>query len=94
MGEKYAANRLGIVVSGGPAPGINAVIGAAAIHAINRGFEVIGFYDGFKWLCSDSFDPPTHSIRLDIKSVARIHFDGGSILRISAPTCSMTRAQD
>ena len=76
-------NRLGIIVSGGPAPGINAVIGAAAIHAINRGFEVIGFYDGFKWLCSDSFDPPIHSIRLDIKRVARIHFDGGSILRIS-----------
>ncbi|MFH1745977.1 MAG: 6-phosphofructokinase [Planctomycetota bacterium] len=77
------AKRLGIVVSGGPAPGINAVIGAAAIHAINSGFEVIGFYDGFKWLCSDEFDPPVHTVRLDIKSVARIHFSGGSILRIS-----------
>ncbi len=77
------AKRLGIVVGGGPAPGINAVIGAAAIEAVNRGFEVIGFYDGFRWLCSDSFDPPTHSVRLDIKRVARIHFDGGSILRIA-----------
>jgi 6-phosphofructokinase len=78
-----AHKRLGIVVGGGPAPGINAVIGAAVIEAINRGFEVIGFYDGFKWLCSDNFDPPTHSVRLDIKRVARIHFAGGSILRIS-----------
>lgn len=78
-----AHKRLGIVVGGGPAPGINAVIGAAVIEAINRGFEVIGFYDGFKWLCSENFDPPTHSVRLDIKRVARIHFDGGSILRIS-----------
>ena len=78
-----AAKRLGIIVSGGPAPGINAVIGAAAIHAINRGFEVIGFYDGFRWLCSDLFDPPTHTVRLDIRGVARIHFDGGSILRIA-----------
>jgi 6-phosphofructokinase len=75
--------RMGIVVSGGPAPGINAVIGAAVIEGVNHGFEVIGFYDGFKWLCSDHFDPPTHSTRLDIKQVARIHFDGGSILRIS-----------
>jgi len=78
--------RLGIVVGGGPAPGINAVIGAAVIEAVNRGFEVIGFYDGFKWLCSDLFDPPTHSVRLDIKRVARIHFDGGSILRTSRTT--------
>ena len=77
------AKRLGIVVGGGPAPGINAVIGAATIHAINRGYEVIGFYDGFRWLCSDAFDPPTHSVRLDIPRVARIHFEGGSILRIS-----------
>ncbi len=78
-----ATHRLGIVVGGGPAPGINAVIGAATIQAINCGFEVVGFYDGFRWLCSDGFDPPTHTIRLEISRVARIHFDGGSILRTS-----------
>ncbi len=77
------AKRLGIVVSGGPAPGINAVISAATIEAINNGFEVIGFYDGFQWLCSDKFDASRHSVRLDIPTVARIHFEGGSILRIS-----------
>jgi 6-phosphofructokinase len=76
-----ATRRLGIVVGGGPAPGINAVIGAATIQAINHGFEVVGFYDGFRHLCSDNFDPPTHSLRLVIPRVARIHFDGGSILR-------------
>ena len=42
--------RLGIVVGGGPAPGINAVISAATIEAINQGFEVIGIRDGFKHL--------------------------------------------
>ncbi len=73
--------RLGIIVGGGPAPGINAVIGAATIQAINCGFEVVGFYDGFRHLCSEDFDPPTHSVRLEISRVARIHFDGGSILR-------------
>ena len=76
-----ARRRLGIIVGGGPAPGINAVIGAATIQAINCGFEVVGFYDGFRHLCSDDFDPPTHMLRLEISRVARIHFDGGSILR-------------
>ncbi len=77
------ATRIGILVGGGPAPGINAVIGAATIEAINRGLEVIGFYDGFKWLCSESFDPLRHARKLEIPEVARIHFTGGSILRTS-----------
>jgi 6-phosphofructokinase 1 len=73
--------RIGILVGGGPAPGINAVIGAATIEAINKGYSVIGFYDGFRWLCTDDFDPAAHTSQLDIARVARIHFDGGSILR-------------
>ncbi len=79
MSEK----RLGIVVGGGPAPGINAVIGAATIEARNRGFEVIGFYDGFRWLASDEFHRNLHTVCLEANRVARIHFDGGSILRTS-----------
>ncbi|MBU0640712.1 MAG: 6-phosphofructokinase [Planctomycetes bacterium] len=75
------AKRLGIIVGGGPAPGINGVIGAATIEAINRGIEVVGFYDGFRRLCSDTFDAWRDVVRLDIPMVARIHFDGGSILR-------------
>ncbi len=73
--------RVGIIVGGGPAPGINGVIGSATIEAINQGFEVIGFYDGLKWLSSASFDESRHASPLDIRRVARIHFDGGSILR-------------
>jgi 6-phosphofructokinase 1 len=75
--------RIGIVVGGGPAPGINAVIGAAVIEGINRGYELIGFYDGFRWLAADEFDPGVHTTRLDIPQVARIHFEGGSVLRTS-----------
>lgn len=75
--------RLGIVVGGGPAPGINAVIGAVTIEGVNQGFEVTGFYDGFRWLCADELDPSAHTVGLDIPQVARIHFDGGSILRTS-----------
>lgn len=75
--------RLGIVVGGGPAPGINAVIGAATIQAVNCGYEVIGFYDGFRHLAGKNFDLANHTVRLEISRVARIHFDGGSILRTS-----------
>ncbi len=77
------ARRLGILVGGGPAPGINGVINAAAIEAINRGMDVIGFYEGFRWLCSDKFDDDKHAVKLDIPTVARIHFIGGSYLRTS-----------
>lgn len=78
-----AIKRLGIIVGGGPAPGINAVIGAATIEAINQGFEVIGFYDGFQHLVSEEFTAARHTVKLEIDSVARIHFTGGSILRTS-----------
>lgn len=72
---------MGIIVGGGPAPGINGVIGAAAIEAINNGLDVVGFYDGFSHLAGDDFNPETHSIKLKIKDMSRIHFDGGSVLR-------------
>lgn len=78
-----ADKRLGILVGGGPAPGINAVIGAATIQAVNQGFDVVGFYDGFQHLLSDGFSPLEHSETLDIRRVSRIHFEGGSILRTS-----------
>lgn len=73
--------KLGILVGGGPAPGINGVIGAAAIEAVNSGMAVVGFYDGFQWLSGDKFVAERHTVTLDIPDVARIHFDGGSILR-------------
>src|SRR5918997_1258443 len=68
---------LAIIVGGGPAPGINAVISAAAIEAINEGFEVVGVQDGFKWLMRED----ASKIRpLGINDVSRIHLNGGSVL--------------
>jgi 6-phosphofructokinase len=67
-----------IVVGGGPAPGINGVIAAATIEAINKGKNVIGILDGFKWL---SKGDTAHVLPLTIDVVSRIHFQGGSILR-------------
>ncbi|MCB9851511.1 MAG: 6-phosphofructokinase [Phycisphaerales bacterium] len=77
---------LAIIVGGGPAPGINAVIGAATIEAINGGMAVIGIYEGFRHLVSDNFVPERHSTTLDIPKVARIHFEGGSILKTARTT--------
>ena len=78
VGKK--AGTLGIIVGGGPAPGINGVIAAATIEAINQGKNVIGFYDGFKWLARGDTD---HTVKLKTDDVSRIHFQGGSILRTS-----------
>ncbi len=72
---------MGIIVGGGPAPGINGVIGAATIEAINNGLRVLGMYEGFRYLADEDFDPEHHVHELTIRDVGRIHFTGGSILR-------------
>ena len=72
---------MGIIVGGGPAPGINGVIGAAAIEAVNNGLRVLGIYDGFSRLVADDFDAARDVTELHIETMSRIHFEGGSILR-------------
>ncbi|HUK90033.1 MAG TPA: diphosphate--fructose-6-phosphate 1-phosphotransferase [Blastocatellia bacterium] len=72
-----SSNILGIIVGGGPAPGINAVISSAAIEAINEGFEVIGIQDGFKWLMRGDL---ARNRLLGVEDVSRIHLQGGSVL--------------
>jgi len=78
--NRSSTARLGIVVGGGPAPGINGTIGAVTLEAGNRGCEVIGIYDGFSHLMAGAVDrvkPLAHD------EVSRIHFEGGSILGTS-----------
>jgi 6-phosphofructokinase 1 len=72
--------RLAILVGGGPAPGINSVIGAATIRAALEGVEVLGIRDGFEWLMQGITD---HVRPLTIDDVSRIHFRGGSCLGIA-----------
>ena len=67
----------GILVGGGPAPGINGVIGAAATTASRGGARVIGILDGFKWLMEGDTD---HTRDLDEAAV----LDGAGPLRIFA----------
>lgn len=71
---------VGILVGGGPAPGINSVISAATIRSILGGSDALGIIDGFKWLMEGG----TGQIRpLSIEDVSRIHFRGGSYLGTS-----------
>ncbi len=71
---------VGILVGGGPAPGINSVIGAATIRACLSGFGVIGIRDGYQWIMRGDIG----KVRpLDIETVSRIHFRGGSCLGTS-----------
>ncbi|MCA9677423.1 MAG: 6-phosphofructokinase [Kofleriaceae bacterium] len=72
-----AKGTLGILVGGGPAPGINSVISAAAIEARNRGLRVLGIQEGFRWLMKGDVD---HVRELTIDDVSRIHLTGGSVL--------------
>lgn len=72
--------KMAILVGGGPAPGINSVIGAATIRGILSGAEVIGIQDGFEWLMAGQIDKVKE---LTIEKVSRIHFRGGSYIGIS-----------
>ena len=70
----------GLVVGGGPAPGINGVISAATLAARQQGARVIGILQGFEWLMQGNID---HIVELDTAAVSRIHEQGGSVLRTS-----------
>lgn len=73
-------SKLGILVGGGPAPGINSVIGAATIRAELAGVPVVGIRDGFEHLIAGDTN---EVLELTADSVSRIHFRGGSILGTS-----------
>ena len=76
MAAEATKNRIGILVGGGPAPGINGVIYAATIDACKHNREVIGIFDGFKHLMAGKVE----GMPLLPGTVAYIHQEGGSIL--------------
>ena len=78
--DDQTVNTFAILVGGGPAPGINSVIGAATIRSILAGATVLGIPEGFKWL----MERDTSRVqRLTIEDVSRLHFRGGSHLGTS-----------
>jgi 6-phosphofructokinase 1 len=72
--------KLAILVGGGPAPGINSVIGTATIRGALEGVDVLGIRDGFEWIMRGNIE---HVQPLTIEEVSRIHFRGGSYIGIS-----------
>ena len=76
---KIMNKRYGILVGGGPAPGINSVISSVTLEALKRGHSVIGIYEGFRHL----MEGKTEIEFLTVPKVTRIHRLGGSILRTS-----------
>jgi 6-phosphofructokinase 1 len=78
---------VGILVGGGPAPGINSVISAVTIRSVLCGCDVVGILDGFKWLMEGSVSQVRS---LAIEEVSRMHFRGGSSLGTSRPSLSLT----
>ncbi len=69
--------KLALLVGGGPAPGINGVISAVTIEAVNNGMEVLGIRDGFKDLVNGKTD---RIRRLTIDDVKNLYLRGGSML--------------
>ena len=74
------AKNLAILVGGGPAPGINSVIGSATIRAELEGVDVIGIREGFERIMQGDI---SHVTPLTTEEVSRIHFRGGSHIGIS-----------
>ena len=69
-----AVRRIGVLTSGGDAPGMNAAVRSVVRAAIFRGIEVVGIRRGWNGLINGDI------VRLDEKSVAHIINRGGTIL--------------
>jgi 6-phosphofructokinase 1 len=68
------AKRIGILTSGGDAPGMNAAIRAATLVGRSQGVEIFGIERGYRGMLDDSVVP------LMPADVARILREGGTIL--------------
>jgi 6-phosphofructokinase 1 len=75
--RKMIIKRIAVITAGGDCPGLNAVVRAAAKHAIKNGVEVFGFKNGFDGLVRNEYMP------LDDRAVSGILTRGGTILGTS-----------
>jgi 6-phosphofructokinase 1 len=69
--------RIGILTSGGDAPGMNAAIRAAVRNASARGVSMVGYLDGFTGFVAGEFE------ELDDRSVGNIIQRGGTVIGTS-----------
>ena len=72
--EMAKFRKIGVLTSGGDAPGMNAAVRAVARKAINEGIEVVGIQGGYAGLINGDLRP------LDNRAVSNIITMGGTIL--------------
>ena len=72
MGNKF--RKIGVLTSGGDAPGMNAAVRAVTRAALARGVEVVGIYGGYRGLIHDDM------IELKARNVSNIISRGGTFL--------------
>ncbi len=72
--KNNAVKRIGVLTSGGDAPGMNAAVRSVVRAAVYRGIEVVGIRRGWNGLINGDI------VRLDERSVAHIIDRGGTIL--------------
>lgn len=70
-----AKKRIGVITSGGDAPGMNACVRAVVRSATQNGVEVIGFIRGYEGVLDKDF------VELKNENVAQIIQRGGTILK-------------
>lgn len=73
--ERGYMKRIGVITSGGDAPGMNAAIRAVVRSACYFGLEVVGGFRGYQGVLENEFKP------LDRHSVSNIIQRGGTILK-------------
>ena len=76
--------RIGVLTSGGDAPGMNAAVRAVVRTAVNRGIECIGIRRGWNGLINHDFVP------MDSNSVSHIIDKGGTMLYTARSEAFMT----
>ncbi len=75
MAEKSRIKKIGVLTSGGDAPGMNAAIRAVVRKAISDGLEVVGIQKGYQGLLAEEMIP------MNSRSVSDSVQKGGTILR-------------
>ncbi len=71
---EHKIKRIGVLTSGGDAPGMNAVVRAVVRTAMSQGIECIGIRRGYNGLIKGDF------IRMDASTVSHIIEKGGTVL--------------
>ena len=78
--------KIGVLTSGGDAPGMNAAIRAVVRTALSKGMEVYGVHKGYVGLINGNI------VKMDERSVSDIIHNGGTIL--STARCPQFRTEE